>query len=332
MKIKAISLVSGGLDSTLATALVHQQGIEVMAVRFLTSFGCGKKKTIPDTDLFLEKLGILVKNVDISQDFLELVKSPAHGFGSHMNPCIDCKIFMLKKAKQMMKDLGASFLVTGEVVGQRPMSQKMDTLRHIEKQADAIGLIVRPLSAQLLPLTTAEEKGWVDRAKFLNISGRGRKIQMQLATDLNIGEYPNPAGGCLLTDPQFARRVKDLVDHQELTLENAELLKHGRYFRLTPKARLIVGRDERDVQALESLRTSGDVFFSPKEEVAGASGLGGGDFSQKETIVLAARIVARYFDKKDTQEKMHVVVEYNGKEETIEVESFSDEEAKKYLI
>jgi tRNA U34 2-thiouridine synthase MnmA/TrmU len=329
--IKAISLVSGGLDSALATTMIHSLGIEVIAVNFIIPFGCGQKDTKGESCYFKDRLKVAYKEVDISKDFIELVKSPAHGYGSHMNPCIDCKIFMLKKAKEMMLELGASFLVTGEVVGQRPMSQKRETLSLIERRADVEGLVLRPLSAQLLPQTLAEEKGWIKRSDLLDISGRSRKSQMRLALDFNIGAYENPAGGCLLTDPCFSKRVKDLMSHNELTSENLKLLKSGRMFRLNDQAKLIIGRDEKNNSALMSLIEKDDIFFSPSEEIAGASALGRGIFSDSD-IVFSAQMTARYFDKKRGQEKVQVVVIRNGSRQILEVAPLKDEETKKYLI
>jgi len=329
--IKAISLVSGGLDSILATTMIHSLGIEVIAVNFIIPFGCGQKDVAAEGCYIKDRLKVAYKEVDISKDFIELVKSPAHGYGSHVNPCIDCKIFMLKKAKSMMPELGASFLITGEVVGQRPMSQKRETLSLIERRADVEGLVLRPLSAQLLPQTLAEEKGWIKRSDLLDISGRSRKSQMRLAIDFNIGAYQNPAGGCLLTDPSFSKRVKDLMSHNELTHENLKLLKSGRMFRLNDEAKLIVGRNEENNNALAALIEKEDVFFSPTLEISGASALGRGIFSDND-ISFAARLTARYFDKKNAQEKMQVIVTRDGNRSILEVEPLSDEETKKYLV
>lgn len=334
MKIKAISLISGGLDSTLATKVVLDQGVEVIAANFSSPFcRCNRVDGCRHEAKFVsEELGIPLKVVNISKDFLEVLKSPKHGYGSHMNPCIDCRILMLKKAKELMQELGASFLITGEVVGQRPMSQRRETLRRIEKEAGLCGLILRPLSAKILDPTIPEEKGWVDRSKLLDISGRSRRVQMEMANDFHIKDYPCPAGGCLLTDPAFSKRVKDLVVHNELTLEDVNLLKHGRHFRLTEKARLVVGRNEQGNKTLEALCRPGDLFFAPPEEVSGASALGRGDFSLKKTIILAARIVSRYFDKKTDALKTAVLLKENGNLEVLEVEPFGEEESKRYLI
>ena len=331
--IKAISLISGGLDSTLATKVMQEQGIDITAVNFISPFcRCNRRQGCQHEAKYVsETLGIPLKVFNIAQDFLAMLKSPKHGYGSHMNPCIDCRILMLKKAKELMKQMDASFLITGEVVGQRPMSQKTNTMRLIEKEAGVLGLVLRPLSARLLEPTTPESEGWVNRQKLLDISGRGRKVQMQMAQDFHIKDYPCPAGGCLLTDPAFSKRVKDLIDHEELTLEDINLLQHGRHFRIFGQAKLVVGRNEHDNAILKSLAKKADLFFEPTEDTPGASGLGRGDFLQKETVLLAAKIVARYFDKKDSA-PAKVVIHYKGNSEMLEVTPLDEEETKKYLI
>ena len=210
------------------------------------------------------------------------------------------------------------------------MSQRKDAMRTIEKDAGVEGLVLRPLSAKLLEPTIPEREGLVDRAKLLDISGRGRKPQIQLASDLNIKDYPCPAGGCLLTDPAFSKRVKDLIDHNELTQEDVSFLNHGRHFRIEETAKLIVGHDEHDNKILED-KASG-VLFTPEEEVSGATALGRGDFSKQDTILLACRLVARYFDKKSNSQTARVVVKYKGKSDIMEVEPFTDTQAKRYLI
>ncbi|MEK7849533.1 MAG: hypothetical protein AAB213_01735 [Candidatus Omnitrophota bacterium] len=330
---KAISLISGGLDSTLATKVILEQGIEVIAANFVSPFcRCNHRAGCKHEAKFISgELGIPLRVMNVSKEFLEVLKSPKHGYGSHMNPCIDCRILMLKKAKELMIEVGASFLITGEVLGQRPMSQRKDAMRTIEKEAGVLGLVLRPLSAKLLEPTIPEKEGWVDRSKLLDISGRGRKPQIQMASDFHIKDYPCPAGGCLLTDPAFSKRVKDLIDHNELTLEDVSLLNHGRHFRIEETAKLIVGRDEHDNQILEDKALG--ILLMPEDEVSGATALGRGDFSKQGTIVLACRLVARYFDKKSYNQTARVVVKYNqGKSDLIEVEAFSDAQARQYLI
>ncbi len=205
-RIKAVSLISGGLDSGLATRLMLELGVELVALNFRSPFClCNKRGGCSfEAKNLSDRLGIGLKVVSVFDEFVEIVKNPPHGYGSNLNPCIDCRILMFKTAKKFMQEIGASFIVTGEVLGQRPMSQKSPTLRLIEKESGLEGLILRPLSAKLLPETIPEKNGWVNREKLLSISGRGRKEQISLVKEFEMGDYPCPSGGCLLTDPCFS--------------------------------------------------------------------------------------------------------------------------------
>jgi len=296
--VKAISLLSGGLDSILATKLVMDQGIDVFAVNFLTIFctcsrGC---KNCLSSKSAADKLGIPLKVFEISKEFMEIVKKPKYGYGSGLNPCIDCRIFMFKKAGKYMEEKGAKFLITGEVLGERPMSQTKRALKIIEEETGLKGLILRPLSAKLLEPTIPEKEGWVDRDKFLAIEGRSRKPQIELAKKLGIDEYPQPAGGCLLTDPAFSNRMKDLMKYNpDFTLEDVKLLRLGRHFRLSPEAKLIVGRDEKENNQLSNLVKEEDVLFQPLNG-RGPLGIGKGIFNE-ELIQLSSSIIARYCDE-----------------------------------
>ncbi len=306
-KIKAISLLSGGLDSILATRLIIEQGIEVEALNFTTVFcTCtSKNSSCLASQSAASQLGVPLKVVNISKEYLDVVRSPKHGYGSNMNPCIDCRIFIFKKAKEYMQKQGASFIITGEVVGERPMSQKKDMLRHIEKESGLDGLILRPLSAKLLEPSIAEKKGWVDRNKFLNISGRGRKPQIKLAADLNIKDYPCPAGGCLLTDPGFAKRIKDLIEHDGFTLENVNMLKVGRHFRVSRTLKVIVGRDETENNRLLGMAKEDDTIFKTMR-YPGPIVMSRGVLDN-EQIGFVASMAAKY---SDTKENPFVEVEY----------------------
>lgn len=284
--MKAIALVSGGLDSTLAAKLIQNQGIEVIGLYFQIPFSISNKT--------LSDLGIEVRCVDIKEAFLEIVTNPRYGFGSKINPCIDCKILMLSKAKELMPELGARFIITGEVLGQRPMSQNRQSLYNITKRAEIEGLVVRPLSARLFPESIPEKEGWVNRNKLLDFSGRGRKPQIALAKKLGIQEYAQPAGGCLLTDPEFAKRLKDLINYHELNMNNIELLKIGRHFRLSKDAKLIVGRNEKENERLVNLAQRNDYLFMPAD-IAGPVALGRGVFND-DLIKLSSRVVCRYCD------------------------------------
>ena len=306
--MRAIALLSGGLDSTLATRIVLEQGVELEALNFLTLFcNCTHRgETCLASKKAVEELGIPLTVLNVSEEYLEIVKHPKHGYGRNMNPCIDCRIFMLKKTKAYMETSGASFIITGEVLGQRPMSQRRDAMRLIEKEAGLEGFIVRPLSAKFLPATIPEERGWVDRERFLNITGRSRKPQIKMAKQFGIHDYPCPAGGCLLTDPGFARRMRDLMAHHpDFALNDVHLLKIGRHFRLSPGIKLVVGRHEDDNQKIQAFSQDGDLLMKALGTPGPLSLLRGGTGS--EEIEKAAAITVRYGKAKDLK---NVEVQY----------------------
>lgn len=296
MNKKGLVLLSGGLDSTLAAKLMLEQGVELEAINFLTCFcTCTRKGCKNEARKVSENLGINLKIMNVTKEYLGIVKDPKHGYGSNMNPCIDCRIFMFKKAKDYMEEIGASFIVTGEVLGERPMSQRSDAIRLIEKESGLKGLIVRPLSAKLLEPSSAERDGIIDRDKFLDIQGRSRKPQIDLAERLNMIDYPCPAGGCLLTDPGFAKRTRDLITHDAFTLENIRLLKVGRHFRLKPRAKLVVGRNKDENKRLLEFSLAGDIFFDSKG-VPGPIGLLRGEDITQDAVERSACIISRYSD------------------------------------
>ncbi len=289
MKIKALALISGGLDSLLAAKLIFDQGCAVVGLHFKIPFcKININKCFP-------KMGIKIIEVDLGKEFLGLIQEPRYGFGSNMNPCIDCKILMLSKAKELMSGLGAKFIITGEVLGQRPMSQNKQALKLIRQRSGLGDLLLRPLSAQFFPPSLAEKEGWVKREKLLNFNGRKRTPQMQLAKDLGFNDYANPAGGCLLTDPSFSKRLIELLAHGELNLENLELLKVGRHFRIGGNTRLVVGRNEGENNQLSQFAQAGDYLFSPQMDLAGPTALARGVINQ-EIIFLASQVTAAYTD------------------------------------
>lgn len=296
--MKAIVLISGGLDSALATKLIKEQNIEIGALNFKTPFCLCDRKAKGGCRSYARKitneLGIELKIINITDEFLEILKNPKYGYGSNMNPCIDCRILMFRKAREFMKEVGAKFIVTGEVLGQRPMSQHKQALKIIEKETGLEGLILRPLSARLLPETIPEKEGWVKRNKLLNFSGRTRKPQIELAKNFDIKEYSQSSNGCLLTDPEFAKRIKDLMNHQDLDLNSVELLKIGRHFRLSKSAKLIVGRNEKENKQLINLVKENDYLFVPAN-IKGPTALGRGNFGG-DLIKLSCRIICRYCD------------------------------------
>lgn len=302
--MKAIALLSGGLDSTLAARMMKDQGIELEALNFLTVFcTCTNRgETCLASQKAVSGLGIPLKVLNVSEEYLEVVKHPVHGYGSHMNPCIDCRIFMLKKAKAYMDETGASFMVTGEVLGQRPMSQRRDAMRLIEKETGLEGFILRPLSAKYFPVTVPEKEGWVDREKLLNFQGRSRKPQIKLAGVFGIHDYPCPAGGCLLTDPQFARRMKDLAVHDPgFSLNDVHLLKVGRHFRLNPRLKLVVGRNEEENQKIQTFSREEDILFRLMDRPGPLSLLRGE--ADGAAIEISAAVTARYGKSKGLEKE-----------------------------
>jgi tRNA U34 2-thiouridine synthase MnmA/TrmU len=292
---KAIALLSGGLDSTLAVRLVLDQGIQVEALNYVTPFCQCNRKGRCEALRVADQFGIPCKTIAVTDDFFELIRHPKHGYGSGMNPCLDCRILMFSQARQRMQETGADFVFTGEVLGERPMSQRRDAMRIIERESGLEGRLLRPLCAKLLPPTVPEQERVVDREKLLAISGRSRKPQMALARAHGINDYPCPAGGCLLTDPGFARRMRDLVQHSpDFGLNEVSLLKVGRHFRLSPAVKAIVGRNKEENQRIVALVRQGDLFLEVQEWSSPVT-LVRGQVTAKQ-IQLAAAITVRYSD------------------------------------
>lgn len=292
--MQAIVLLSGGLDSRLAVALMLRQNIEVHGLHFTSVFApgtCGSED-LGEARRAADDFGIPLTVEDITDDLIELVKDAPHGLGSGMNPCIDCRIMQLRRARELMPEVGAKFLVTGEVLGQRPMSQRKGAMGVIERAAGVEGLVVRPLCAQVMEPTIPEKEGWVDREKLKGFTGRHRKPQMDLAEELGITDYPNPAGGCRLTEPGFARRVEDLRDNGELSRKNVLLLEVGRHFRLSVAAKLVVGREHDENLRIEELAGENDYLLVARN-YPGPTTLGRGEFDE-DLLQVAARITARY--------------------------------------
>ncbi len=257
MKVNGIALFSGGLDSIIAVKLIQEQGINVVGMTFSTPFfGAGKACAAAD------KINLSLKVLDITGEHLAMLKAPRYGYGRNMNPCIDCHALMLKKAGEKMQELQADFIFTGEVLGQRPMSQTKQSLHVVAKNSGFEPFVLRPLSAKLLPATRPEEQGKVNRNRLLDIQGRGRKKQMELAKHYGIKEYSNPAGGCLLTDPMFSRRLQDLFKHTaDPRIRDIELLKYGRHFRIGEGIKVIVGRNQRDNDMLLNISDDSDMVI-----------------------------------------------------------------------
>jgi len=294
-KVKALALFSGGLDSILAVKLIFEQGIDVVAVNFASPC-CSCAKDDWGVDEAAKQLGVPLKVVELGDEYLKLIREPKHGYGKNMNPCIDCRIFILKKAKKYAEEIGADFIFTGEVLDERPMSQHFGALKIVEEESGLKGKILRPLSARLLPETVIEKKGLVDREKLLGIRGRSRKPQLKLAEEFNIQDYPSPAGGCLLTCREYANKLRDLFKHKKrCSMADVSLLKVGRHFRFG-KNKIIVGRNEAENNVLTAEKAGNDYYFevpyigSPVTVLQGAK--------TKNAIRKAAALTAFYSDAK----------------------------------
>lgn len=292
-------MFSGGLDSILSVKLIRSQEIKVTAFHFLLPFTyLEKEKPIKALET-ARRLGIDAHVYQAGEEYVNMLKNPEHGYGKNMNPCIDCRIFMLKKAGEFMRETGASFLFSGEVVGQRPMTQRKKVMQMIERKAKVKDLLLRPLSAKLLKPTIPEGKGWIERKKLLGLQGRSRKTQINLAREFGIKDYPSPAGGCCLTDPQFAIKLKDALEYNEVNISELRSLRFGRHFRLNSGAKLIVGRNEEENYIIEDLAEDKDLLIE---------GIGFGSpiallkkSHTPEDIEIASSICLRYTKKSEDE-------------------------------
>lgn len=290
--MKALGLISGGLDSLLAVKLIQDQRIIVEGVNFVSPFLNSKRDNISSVT---QQLGISIKSFNLGKRYFEVLRNPKYGYGKNLNPCIDCRIFMFKKAKAIAEKIDAAFLVTGEVLNERPMTQNREALGITEREAGLEGKILRPLSARLLPKTEAEKQGWVDEEKLLDIRGRSRKRQIQLAEEFGIREYPTPAGGCLLTFKEFAAKTRDLLQHKKkITQKNIALLKVGRHFRFGNN-KIIVGRNEDENKLLKKIREKTNYIFEVPDCGSPITLLQGP--KTRESLKIAAALTLRYSDK-----------------------------------
>ena len=290
---RALAMMSGGLDSTLAAKLIKDQGIEVIGICFKSYF-FGEKNALRMT----KQIDIPLEVIDFSKEHFEMVKNPEHGRGKNMNPCIDCHAMMMKYSGELLKRFDADFIITGEVLGQRPMSQNKQALITVKKISGYSDKILRPLCAKNLEPTEMEKNGLVDREKLLNISGRSRKVQMELAEKWNIKDYPSPAGGCKLTEPNYSIRLKKALDIDEnVSPKTLKLLSFGRHFLTPDNTTIIISRTGDEGEIIKKIIDQNDTVFIPSSHM-GAMAIIEGDTS-KENEELACRLVSRYSKGKD---------------------------------
>ena len=322
---RAIGLLSGGLDSILAIRLLQDQRIEILAVCFQTPFFNFLK-----AQRAAAQLKVPLRIIDISEEHLQLVRNPRYGYGRNMNPCIDCHILMLKRAGGLLKSENFDFIFTGEVLGQRPMSQNKQVLQIVARDSGYEGLILRPLSAKLLPETLPEKEGKVHRGRLLNIRGRSRESQFALAKQYGIDDFPGPAGGCLLTDPSFSRRLRDLLSHQsEVHIRDIELLQVGRHFRLNESTKVIIGRRKEENERLLELAHEGDVIIKVMDYPGPIALIPRG--SPKPSIEIAASLCIRYSDAPNNIPVL-TLLEKDGKQERLESPACSQDTCRALII
>lgn len=291
-KRKALALFSGGLDSTLAMKLIIDQGIDVIACNINTGFGSTKDR-LAHMQNMCDQVGAELRIIDIRDEYLrEVLFDPKYGYGKNFNPCIDCHAKMFEVAKRHMIAEGADFLISGEVMGQRPMSQNKDALQTVLEASDCDGLLLRPMSAKRLKPTIAETEGWVDREKLEAICGRNRDRQMELAAAFNLKDFESPGGGCLLTDENFAKKMRDFIAHDTFELQDIPVMKFGRHMRLPDGAKLVIGRDQEDNTHIQTIENSKFIHIRTDGQ-PGPSSLLGADASEADRN-LAARLVLTY--------------------------------------
>lgn len=324
---RAIAMVSGGLDSILAAKLIKEQGIEVIGICFKSLFFNEEHAR-----RMVKQIEIPLEVIDFSEEHFNMVKNPKHGYGKNMNPCIDCHAMMMRYSGELLNKFNADFIITGEVVNQRPMSQNRSALNLVKKESGIGQKILRPLCALNLEPTEMEEKGLVDREKLLNISGRNRKVQMELAEKWGIVDYPSPAGGCKLTEPNFSKRLKDLLKHNENpTFKDIELLKIGRHFRISNNAKIISTRLQEETPLLKSFLTKEDLYMLCND-FKGSSVAIIGDYTE-EDLKLAAKVTVRY---SKGREEENVKVKYGefgtNLNNILCSNSATEDELKEYMI
>lgn len=325
-KSRALGLCSGGLDSTLAGLVLREQQVDVEWISFETPFF-----SADNARKAADQTGIPLTVENISDEYITMLRRPNCGYGQHMNPCLDCHALMFRVAARRMKLNAFDFLFSGEVLGQRPMSQTKPSLRYVEKNSGCDGYIIRPLSAKLLPETVPEKKGLIDREQLLDISGRGRKRQIQLAKKFGVADFPAPAGGCLLTDKGFSERLRDLFAHQESSTENElRLLRYGRHFRLNDQSKLIVGRTQIDNDnLLRHVDPDADTVIKVQSFPGPVAVLPSG--SSPDVVTLAASICAGY-SKAPALTPVDVDITSAGIRTTVRVLGLMPSDVSKFLV
>ena len=324
-KYRCFALFSGGLDSMLSVLHMSKLGYEVLPIFFKSLF------FEPEIALkAAEQIGFELIVHDITGKHLEMLKNPRYGFGKNMNPCIDCHGLMFKEAASLMKEYNIDFIISGEVVGQRPMSQRRDALNAVGKLSDNKDLLIRPLSQKLLTDTLPIREGWVNKEDMLDIQGRGRQRQMQMAREFCITYYPNPGGGCLLTDAGYSRRLRDLLDNDMLKIGFIEFLRIGRHFRINDNTKIIVGRNEKDNDALTSLTIS-EIVLQAKDFPGPIAVLNSMNQPAEEEIKIAASLLLRYCNKASETS----IVVYGKKfqlHQAVEVKKMQTSKVEEFLI
>jgi tRNA U34 2-thiouridine synthase MnmA/TrmU len=331
-KKKVVALLSGGLDSQLAVRMMQEQGFDVSAVAIKTPFcdfdcgrGCGFEIRERADDL-----DVNLKTVYLGDEYIEMLKHPKHGTGAGFNPCVDCRSMMFEAAKKHMDEIGAEFIISGEVLGQRPMSQHAPALRTIEKETGLLGKIVRPLSAALLPETDPEKDGLIKRENLGMIKGRTRKAQLQMAKEYGIENPPNAGGGCLLTDPVFGIRARDLFEHIETpTINDIDLLKIGRQFRLDEETKLVVGRNKDENEMIKAIALPEDILLESRDYMGPVSILRGKNADKH--VEFASSVTLRYSDA-PKEEKCYVSINQDKKKDEIITESAKEDSYIKFRI
>ncbi len=326
-KRKAIALFSGGLDSTLAMKLIIDQGIDVIACNINTGFGATRDRREHMQNM-CDQVGAELRIIDIQSEYLQSVLfSPKYGYGKHFNPCIDCHAKMFEVAKRILEAEGADFLISGEVLGQRPMSQNGDALQTVLNEANVEGLLLRPLSAKRLEPTIPEIEGWVDREKLEGIQGRSRDRQMELVESFGITDFESPGGGCLLTDANFAIKMNDYIKYDDnFEVQDIKVLKWGRHLRLQEGAKLVIGRDQDENEFLQEIVN--DKFIHIKtERIPGPHCLLSKDASEADRT-FAARAILTYCK---TDPESTYTLDFEG--ESVQVQPLASRlEAAKYSI